>query len=129
MSKKTDASLDEIIVKKWQSLSSSADHRGLNFNLSLRKIRYLVTAKKCYYTGIEFDDNVPDLRRSIDRVDSHRDYVDDNVVPCIARFNNLKANTSYRELLVMLKGMKRHYAKHGIDMKLLANLKSKYETN
>lgn len=119
--------MDDQIVRKYQSLQSSAKERSLPFKMSLRKIRSLLVAKKCYFTGIEFSETDPDLKRSIDRMDSTKGYIDDNVVPCIARFNNLKGNISYRELIFLLKGFKKFAKTRKLDLTVLSSTKMKYE--
>jgi hypothetical protein len=118
---------DEDIVKKYTSLQSSARSRKIPFELSLRKMRSLLNAKTCYYTGLVFSETIEDLKRSIDRVDSSRGYVDDNVVPCIVRINNLKSNIDYKELMLILKGMKKFYSKIGVPTADLLKKKMYYE--
>lgn len=101
---------DDEVVRKWQSLKSSAETRGLPFSVSLAKVRTLLSTKKCYYTGVPFD-RTDANKRSIDRVDSDQGYCDDNVVACGALVNSLKSNFSYKLLKTVLKGMEKHALK------------------
>lgn len=99
---------DLKIAKKLTSLSSSANSRGIRFNLSFRKVKQLLTRKTCYYTGNRFDNtNV----RSIDRVDNTRGYVDDNVVACTRHFNSCKSDLSMKEIELMYKKSFKHQGK------------------
>jgi hypothetical protein len=118
---------DKQLVKKWSSLESSAKSRGIPFNISLKHLAKLLGAKRCFYTGLEFDDNVEELKRSIDRVDSDLGYTDDNTVPCIKRINELKSNLSYKELVWIFQGMGKHFRRRGKDLKVLRGKTLNYE--
>lgn len=118
---------DEVVVKKFSSLQSSAKSRGILFEMTIKKVRSLLTAKKCYFTGIEFIDDHPDFKRSMDRIESDSGYFDDNVVPCIALINNLKANLSYREICLIERGMRKHFRKYKKDIVSLKNKRMPYE--
>jgi hypothetical protein len=56
-----------------------------------------MTVDRCYYTGIEFEDEGL-LSRSIDRVDSAKGYEEGNVVACTVDINGKKANLTFSEI-------------------------------
>jgi hypothetical protein len=118
---------DALVVKKFSQLQNSATSRNISFEMSLKKIRTLLTAKKCYFTGIEFIEDHPLFKRSMDRVDSEDGYFDNNVVPCIAYINQLKGSISYREIYLIERGMCRHFRKQKKDIVAMRNQKAKYE--
>lgn len=101
---------DYDIAKKMVQLKQSADHRGIEFNLSFKTLKRLLLTKTCFYTGEKFD-NLKN-KRSIDRVDSSRGYVDDNVVSCTSRINMLKADLSFEEISALATRIKYHQQKH-----------------
>lgn len=69
---------DKKLAKKYTQLVSSAHDRGLSFDLSLAKLRRVLNAKRCYFTGIPLTDTT----RTIDRLDSSIGYEDNNIYPC-----------------------------------------------
>lgn len=78
------------------------------FDMTLPKFKRVVTAKRCYYTGLP----LTDATRSIDRVDSHIGYIDSNVVPCHTTFNSLKGmienDSNELTFRTVLKGLLKH---------------------
>lgn len=102
---------DTDVVKKYSSMESSAKSRGIPFSMSLTKVRQLMTAQRCYYTGVVFDDSKEETKRSADRVESDGGYTDDNVVPCTVKINQLKSNMTYADVLAIERGMRRHRQK------------------
>lgn len=75
-----------------------AKSRGFTFDLSRDFVESIVS-KNCYYCGVE-PSNFMKTKNSIvglpfngiDRVDSTKDYKDNNVVPCCRMCNNAKSN-------------------------------------
>lgn len=83
---------DKKLAKKYTQLVSSSYDRGLDFDLSLVKLRRVLNAKRCFFTGIALTDET----RSIDRVDSSLGYIDSNIVPCHTVFNSIKGQLEDR---------------------------------
>jgi hypothetical protein len=72
-------------TNKLIKLSQSAKDRGIEFDLSFKKVRQLITVDKCYYTKA-FEESGT-YSRSVDRVDSAKGYIDSNVVSCTIDIN------------------------------------------
>lgn len=85
---------DLILAKKFISKAQNAQSRGIVFDLSLTTFRNLMRAKKCYYTGLQLTDDgsvvCEPTRRTIDRIDHKKGYVNGNVVACSHVFNQFK---------------------------------------
>ena len=105
-----DIEFENKIAIKWQNLKSNAEERELEFFLSLQDVRKLLSKKCCYYTGTLMDDephkgdSINPARRTIDRVDSSKGYVQGNVVACCHRINQLKSNGSLKDFKAIIKG-------------------------
>ena len=108
----SDTELDEkqitdySIAKKLVQIKQSATSRGLQFDLSFKTVKKLLTTKKCYYTGKPFGKGVMD--RSFDRVDSALGYVEGNVVACTIDINSKKANLTSLEIHQLSTKLKLH---------------------
>lgn len=89
---------DDEIVRKYIQLKTSAVNRNLQFNMSLKHIKRLLTRKTCYYTGVLFSKKVPELKKTIDRIDGSKGYTDDNTVACTQRINIFKSNLTPKEI-------------------------------
>jgi len=103
---------DYTVAKKLIQLKSSASSRGIEFNLSLKKVSQLLKKKTCHYTGKKFVSqavapNGP-FSRTVDRVDNDRGYVDDNVVACTKEFNSMKTNMTVKQIMQMSEGITKH---------------------
>lgn len=96
---------DLEICKKMMSLATSAGSRNIPFDLSFRKLKYLLKQKTCYFTKNIFDDT-DQGRRSIDRLDPNKGYTDDNVVATTVRINGLRSNITPIEIKQMYLRMK-----------------------
>ena len=84
-------SIDEAsIKKKLSSLEKSAVKRGLDFNLEYEDLLKLYKTKRCYYTGVRFDEKIKDKQLTLDRVDRLQGYVKGNVVACTDKANQMK---------------------------------------
>lgn len=83
---------DLQIAQRMVKAAQRASSRGIYFNISFSKYKRLRNAKRCFYTGAVLDDiEGSPFKRTIDRLDCHKGYVDDNVVPCSYAFNQLKS--------------------------------------
>ena len=78
-------------------------------DLSLWSLVNLFKARRCFYTGEEFDHLDPTGRnhRTIDRVDNSKGYVQGNVVACAHWFNQLKADITKEQVVMLQRGLKR----------------------
>ena len=104
----TKATISDLsIARKLVELKESANKRNISFSLSFKKVKQLLTAKKCHYTGIPFLQSkvTQTLGRSIDRIDNELGYHDDNVVASSIMFNSLKSNLSLADLTKALKSV------------------------
>ena len=108
---------DLDVVKKWQSLKASAESRGIEFTMSLNHLRKLLKQKKCYFTNETFVEDHPQLKKSIDRVESDKPYSDENTVACTVIANNAKANFTVELLKKVLAGMIKHAQKKKLSKK------------
>ena len=107
--KKTKVSDLDVALKLTQLYHSARD-RKLEFNLTLKTVRRLITNKTCFYTGVEFESEGP-LSRSIDRIDTTRGYVEGNVVACTVDINGKKANLTVPEIELLYKAIIKHNKK------------------
>jgi hypothetical protein len=97
---------DYYVAKKLVQLKQSADSRSIEFNLSFRTVKKLLSTKKCYYTGKIF--GKANLARSIDRVDSSKGYIEGNVVACTVEINQKKTNLTKEDIHLLSKRIKLH---------------------
>lgn len=68
--------------KRLNSIKSNAKARNINFNLTEKQVEDML-AKPCFYCGKCYSDG-------IDRLDSTKEYVIDNCVPCCNICNRMK---------------------------------------
>lgn len=101
---------DIDVAKKLLSIAASAADRGIEFDLSFNKMKKLMEQKKCYYTGIEFEETGK-FARSIDRVDNSKGYVDSNVVAANIYINGKKKDLSIEEINLIFKKVLLHTQK------------------
>ena len=101
---------DYHIAKKLIQLKQSADSRRIPFSLKFTTVKKLLNAKICFYTGKTFDKKGLHAR-SIDRVDSSKGYVDNNVVACTVDVNIKKTNLTVEEIYSIAKKVDMHLNK------------------
>jgi hypothetical protein len=94
---------DLDVARKYAHLHQSARDRGIEFGLTLKRVRQLLTSKKCAYSGRVF--NATDTIRSIDRVDNNKGYIDSNVVASSQDCNCHKDSLSVKEIRGIYKVM------------------------
>jgi len=94
-----------------------AKTRGIKFELTREEVIDIIF-KKCYYCGCE-PSNLKVTKNSIDgglyyngldRVDSHKNYTVDNVVPCCHQCNRAKNNMSKKDFLNWIKSVYEYQA-------------------
>lgn len=100
---------DLALCSSYVRTASNAKKRNIEFSLSFTKYKKLSRTKYCYYTGILLDssnannDNYPTL----ERLDSTKGYVDDNVVIVCKRINHIKSNISIQDIKDIYDGLRR----------------------
>ena len=87
---------DDQVIAKLRQVHKSAKSRGYSCTLTEKNVRLLLSETKCAYTGERFDD-INTI--SFERIDNSVGYEPGNVIPVIARANNLKSNYNVDELL------------------------------
>jgi hypothetical protein len=97
---------DLVVAKKLIHLAQSAKDRNLEFNLSFKTVKRLMSVKKCYYTSVEFEEQGANCR-TIDRIDASLGYIEGNVVACTNEFNGKKCNLTVKEIELLYKKVKR----------------------
>lgn len=103
---------DLEVAKKLVSIKSSADNRGINFDMSLKVVRKLLNTKKCYISGAPLNRTQGDENQlTFDRLDNTKGYTDDNVVACSLKMNRLKDSLTVQDitmlyLAIVKKGLK-----------------------
>lgn len=75
------------VATKYTNIIKSAVKRQLEFNLDIKDIEDLVSQRRCFYTGVEFDST---NLLTFDRVNHELGYVKGNVVACTTQANALK---------------------------------------
>lgn len=98
---------DAVLVGKYVGLAASASSRGIEFNISLKKLKSLLKVKNCFYTKTPFNETDPQRKRSIDRIDSSKGYIDSNVVACTTIINSAKGNLTVKEIIQMADKLKK----------------------
>lgn len=90
------AQWDLYVARKLNSKAQNAKERGIEFKLTFQAMKNLLSAKKCYYTGISLTKGegsaaakASDL--TIDRIDCEKGYEKGNVVACCHAFNQMKS--------------------------------------
>ena len=104
---------DWEIATKLLNLKESAAKRKIKFDLSFKTVKKLVTARKCYYTGIIFD-HTHQNSFSVDRVDASKGYIEGNVVACTTEINRKKDNLTSAEILLLAKKITTHTKKNTV---------------
>lgn len=94
----------EIPNKFWLNIINSAKDRNIYFDLSVKDIwdLFLKQNRRCYYTDIEifFKKNRKSLgTASIDRIDSSKGYIIDNVVWCHKDINIMKVHSDKEKFI------------------------------
>lgn len=93
---------DLDVAKKLVAIKTSADSRGIPFDMSLKKVRQLLNTKKCFITGCQLNRNQQDPNQlTFDRLDNSKGYTDDNVVACSLRMNRLKDSLSIEDITML----------------------------
>lgn len=100
---------DIDIAKRLVRTEHSATSRGIEFDLSFSRLKQVLNAKKCYFTGEELEhDNVSHPNYlTLDRIDASKGYTDKNVVACGRSFNQRKGNITAEDIVLMHKALKK----------------------
>ena len=93
---------DLDVAKKMVGIKTSADNRGLEFNLSIKRVRQLLNTKKCFISGAQLNRIHQDPNQlTFDRLDNTKGYTDDNVVACSLRMNRLKDSLTIDDITML----------------------------
>jgi len=93
---------DLEVAKKMVAIKTSADSRGLEFDLSLKRVRQLLNTKKCFISGERLNRIQQDPNQlTFDRLDNTKGYTDDNVVACSLRINRLKDSLTIDDITML----------------------------
>lgn len=103
---------DLKIASKYTAKAANAHSRDIPFSLSFNKYKKLISTKKCYYTGILFDNSIEGpLSRTLERKDNRLGYTDNNTVVCILRINKAKGALLEDDILCIAKQIIKHRKK------------------
>ena len=93
---------DLDVAKKLVAIKTSADSRGIEFNMSLKRVRQLLNTKKCFISGARLNRIQQDPNQlTFDRLDNTKGYTDDNVVACSLRVNRLKDSLTIDDITML----------------------------
>ena len=109
---------ESVIAAKYLQLKESANKRNKEFTLTLLDVRRLMQRKTCFYTKHKFNHLDLNWKRTIDRIDPDKGYVQGNVVACSKWANALK-NIMFEKEGAIVKGCKKEL--HSF-MKVVNNL-------
>lgn len=92
----TATEFDLYAAKRLVWKAENAKKRGIEFNLTIASMKNLLSAKKCFYTGIGLtkstgkEDKLKLSDFTIDRIDGSKGYTKGNVVACCHAANQMK---------------------------------------
>ena len=93
---------DLDVAKKMVAIKMSADNRGIEFDLSLKRVRQLLNTKKCFISGVRLNRIQQDPNQlTFDRLDNTKGYTNDNVVACSLRINRLKDSLTIDDITML----------------------------
>jgi hypothetical protein len=93
---------DLDVAKKLVAIKTSADSRGIEFNLSLKRVRQLLNTKRCFISGARLNRIQQDPNQlTFDRLDNTKGYTDENVVACSLRINRLKDSLTIDDITML----------------------------
>ena len=100
---------DIDIAKRLVRTQASDKKRSIDFDLSFAKLKRILNAKRCFFTGakLNYDNPEHDHYLTLDRLDALKGYTDDNLVACGRAFNLRKGELSARDIILMYKGLKK----------------------
>jgi hypothetical protein len=103
---------DLDVAKKLVAIKTSADSRGIQFDMSLRRVRQLLNTKRCFISGLPLNRIQHDPNQlTFDRLDNSKGYTDDNVVACSLRVNKLKDNLTVDEITMLYMAIQKKLSK------------------
>lgn len=100
---------DVDIALRLVRTKQSAESRGIEFDLSFKRLKQVLNSKKCYFTGVdlEYDNAESPNYLTLDRIDASKGYTDKNVVACAREFNFRKGSVTAEDIVLMYKALKR----------------------
>lgn len=93
--KETSGAYARTTEGKYAKLKSSAKRRDLEMKISFEKYNEVLKDNKCYYCDASL---VGSAGYSLNRIDSNKGYLIDNVKPCCGTCNKIMNNFSIEEL-------------------------------
>lgn len=85
-------------VGKYGKWKDNAKVRGIEWSLTMEQLQSMPLI--CHYTGQELTLEINNFNTvSLDRIDSNKGYVLDNVVFCLTRINVMKSNMTKEEFI------------------------------
>ena len=97
-----DISIDDRDIKKlWTNLKASAKKRGIPFTITPNDLDDIGIPLTCPILGYELKfhrESVQDNSPSVDRIDSSKGYIKDNLVIISYRANKLKSDATLEEM-------------------------------
>lgn len=105
-----DITVDEhnYFKKRYTQLRNGALTRHIEFNITQDDIKdqYYKQKELCYYTDLKFNKDCSRKRLSIDRMDSSKGYIKDNIVLCCNIINMMKTDLTMEEFKYFVKAIK-----------------------
>lgn len=89
----------------FREMKTRSAKRGWDFAITEGCVNQLWAKQngRCYYSGVELTTSISDPNKmSIDRIDSTKGYIRDNVVLCTVRINLMKRDMSMQEFLTVI---------------------------
>ena len=97
---------DLDVAKKMVGIKTSADSRGIEFGLTLKRVRQLLNTKKCFISGVKLNKTQGDDNQlTFDRLDNTKGYIDNNVVACSLRMNRAKDSLTIEDITMLYKSV------------------------
>ena len=101
---KIEKTLDLRVANKLLNLNRSAISRNIPFGVSFSKLKRVMQTKRCFFTGVPFnEENI----LSIERLDNDDGYFDHNIVAVEKKFNTRKGDLTLKEIAIMYKKLKK----------------------
>lgn len=93
------------VKHRFMSARSSAKRRNHQFNITVDYLDLILKQQenRCAYTNLEFDNSNPMLSLSLDRIDSKKGYIFDNVQFVLSSVNYMKQDFTEEEFMNLCK--------------------------
>lgn len=112
----TNLTLEKLLILRNRTCYGRACKKGLEFNLTPEYLMELYHNQKgmCYYSGIKMEIAIKGTTNnyntlSVDRIDSTKGYVKENVVLCCDCVNTMKMNLPTNEFVSICRNVVNHF--------------------